>query len=46
MRDPLTELGHEMTAFNAVEIEEGVNSKPQLIVDLRLQDRPEEIFGW
>jgi CheY-like chemotaxis protein len=49
MRDLLTLLDHEMTGFMAVEasIEEVVASKPELlIVDLRLQDRPQEISGW
>jgi CheY-like chemotaxis protein len=49
MRDLLTGLGHEITPFMAVEasIEEVVESKPQLlIVDLRLQDKPQEISGW
>jgi CheY-like chemotaxis protein len=49
MRDLLTDLGHEMTGYEAVEtsIEEVVASDPQLlIVDLRLQNRPQEISGW
>jgi CheY-like chemotaxis protein len=49
MRDLLTGLRHEMTAFMAVEasIEQVVASNPDLlIVDLRLQDRPQEISGW
>jgi DNA-binding NtrC family response regulator len=48
MRDLLSTLGHEMTGFMAVKasIEEVVASKPELlIVDLRLQDRPQEISG-
>ena len=43
------ELGHAMTGFQAVEasIEQIVASKPDLlVVDLRLQDRPQEISGW
>jgi CheY-like chemotaxis protein len=49
MRDILHDLGHQMTGFVAVEasIEQVVESKPQLlIVDLRLQDKPQEISGW
>jgi CheY-like chemotaxis protein len=49
MRDLLTSLHHEMTGFVAVEasIDEVVDSKPELlVVDLRLQDRPQEISGW
>lgn len=49
MRDILDDLGHRMTGFQAVEtsIEDVVASQPQLlIVDLRLQDKPQEISGW
>ena len=49
MRDLLTSLHHEMTGLMAVEasIEQVVDAKPELlIVDLRLQDRPQEISGW
>ena len=49
MHDLLDSLGHQMTGFTAVEasIEEVVQSQPELlIVDLRLQDRPQEISGW
>jgi CheY-like chemotaxis protein len=49
MRELLADLGHNMTGFEAVtaSIEEVVASKPQLlIVDLRLNDRPQEISGW
>jgi CheY-like chemotaxis protein len=49
MQDLLDSLGHQMTGFMAVEasIESVVDSKPELlIVDLRLQDKPQEISGW
>jgi DNA-binding NtrC family response regulator len=49
MGDMLDSFGHEMIGFKAVEvsIESVVDSKPELlIVDLRLQDRPQEISGW
>jgi CheY-like chemotaxis protein len=49
MHDLLDSLGHEMTGFKAVEasIESVVDSKPELlIVDLRLEDKPQEISGW
>jgi DNA-binding response OmpR family regulator len=49
MHDLVTDLGHEMTGFEAVKasIEEVVDSKPDLlIVDLRLQDTPQMISGW
>jgi DNA-binding response OmpR family regulator len=49
MRDLLASLGHQMTGFKAVEasIEGVVDSEPELlVVDLRLQDRPQEISGW
>jgi CheY-like chemotaxis protein len=49
MRDLLVDLGHEMTGLQAVEtsIDEVVSSHPDLlIVDLRLEDKPQEISGW
>jgi CheY-like chemotaxis protein len=49
MGDLLESLGHVMTGFTAVEasIEEVVRSSPDLlIVDLRLEDKPQEISGW
>jgi CheY-like chemotaxis protein len=49
MCDLLDSLGHQMTGFRAVEasIESVVDSQPELlIVDLRLEDRPQEISGW
>jgi CheY-like chemotaxis protein len=49
MQDVLLTLGHEMAGFQAVQasIEEIVDSNPELlVVDLRLQDRPQEISGW
>ena len=49
MQDVLSTLGHEMAGFQAVKasIEEIVDSKPQLLmVDLRLQDKPQEMSGW
>ena len=49
MGELLTGLGHRMTGFHAVEasIESIVKSEPELlIVDLRLQDKPQDISGW
>jgi CheY-like chemotaxis protein len=49
MGDLLDSLGHEMTGFKAVEapIQAIIDAKPDLlIVDLRLQDKPQEISGW
>jgi CheY-like chemotaxis protein len=49
MQDVLNSLGHSMTGFQAVEasIEDVVESGPRLlIVDLRLEDKPQEISGW
>jgi CheY-like chemotaxis protein len=49
MGDLLETIGHEMTGFKAVEasIDSVVESNPDLlIVDLRLQDKPQEISGW
>lgn len=49
MQDVLSTLGHEMAGFLAVKasIEEIVDSNPQLlVVDLRLQDKPQEMSGW
>jgi CheY-like chemotaxis protein len=49
MCELLASLGHQMTGFTAVEasIESVVRSDPELlIVDLRLQDRAQEISGW
>ena len=49
MHDLLGTLGHQMAGLKAVEasIEEVVETQPELlIVDLRLQDRPQEISGW
>jgi DNA-binding response OmpR family regulator len=49
MREILLEAGHRMTGFKAVEasIEDVVDTRPQLlIVDLRLQEKAQEISGW
>ena len=49
MREILLEAGHRMTGFQAVStsIEEVVDSQPQLlIIDLRLEDKRQEISGW
>lgn len=49
MRDVVTGLGHDMVGPRAVHssIEQIVASNPDLlIVDLRLQDSPQEVSGW
>jgi CheY-like chemotaxis protein len=49
MRDLIVDLGHAMTGFQAIEtsIHDVVESQPDLlVVDLRLQDRPQDISGW
>jgi DNA-binding NtrC family response regulator len=49
MREAITELGHEMIGMQAVgtNIEDVVRSRPDLLmVDLRLENRPQEISGW
>jgi CheY-like chemotaxis protein len=49
MQDLLGSLGHQMTGFVAVEsaFDQIVDSNPHLlIVDLRLEDKPQEISGW
>jgi DNA-binding NtrC family response regulator len=49
MREAITELGHEMTGMEAVgtNIEDVVSSRPDLLmVDLRLENKPQEISGW
>jgi DNA-binding response OmpR family regulator len=49
MQDVLASLGHQMTGFEAIEtsIEEIVDTKPELlIVDLRLENKPQQISGW
>ena len=49
MRELLADLGHEMVGFEAVKIsiEEVVDSRPELlVVDLRLEDRRQEVSGW
>jgi DNA-binding response OmpR family regulator len=49
MREILVGEGHEMQGHQAVNvtIDEILDTDPQLlIVDLRLEDRPQEISGW
>jgi DNA-binding NtrC family response regulator len=49
MRALLAELGHEMVGLEAVKtsIEEIVASRPALlVVDLRLEDKRQEVSGW
>jgi len=49
MKDLLTSLGHEMIGFEAVEtaFEQVVASDPDLlVVDLRLEDKRQEVSGW
>jgi DNA-binding NtrC family response regulator len=49
MREAITELGHQMIGMEAVgtNIEDVVKSRPDLLmVDLRLENRPQEISGW
>jgi CheY-like chemotaxis protein len=49
MRELLRSLGHRMTGLEAVHtsIEEVVRTKPDLLlVDLRLENTPQEVSGW
>ena len=49
MREIISELGHQMTGLHAVRtsIDEIVETHPDLLmIDLRLEDRPQEISGW
>ncbi len=49
MREILTSEGHQMSGHEAVKVsmEEIVDTDPQLlIVDLRLEDKPQQISGW
>ena len=49
MRELVTSLGHQMTGLEAVHtsIEEVVRTKPDLLlVDLRLENTPQEVSGW
>ena len=49
MREVITELGHQMTGMEAIgtNIEDVVRSRPDLlIVDLRLENTPQEVSGW
>ena len=49
MREVVTSLGHQMTGLQAVEtsIEEVVDTHPDLLmVDLRLENTPQEVSGW
>ena len=49
MDDLLSSLGHESVGFQAVEasIEDLVASRPDLlIVDLRIEETPQQISGW
>jgi DNA-binding NtrC family response regulator len=49
MRELLAELGHDMVGLEAVKtsIEEIVASRPELlVVDLRLEDKRQEVSGW
>jgi CheY-like chemotaxis protein len=49
MQDLLSSLGHNMTGFQAVDtaFEQVVASDPQLlVVDLRLEDKRQEVSGW
>jgi CheY-like chemotaxis protein len=49
MRDLLASLGHQMTGFQAVDIafNQVVASDPELlVVDLRLEDKRQEVSGW
>src|SRR5439155_18015508 len=49
MRDVVTSLGHQMTGLLAIHtsIEVVVRTRPDLlIVDLRLENTPQEVSGW
>ncbi len=49
MRELVTSLGHQMTGLEAVRtsIEEVVRTRPDLLlVDLRLENTPQEVSGW
>ncbi|TMB82647.1 MAG: response regulator [Chloroflexi bacterium] len=49
MRELVTSLGHQMAGLEAVHtsIEEVVRTKPDLLlVDLRLENTPQEVSGW
>jgi len=49
MREVITELGHEMTGMEAIgaNIEDVVASRPDLLmIDLRLENTPQEVSGW
>ena len=49
MRELVTSLGHQMTGLEAVHtsIEEVVRTRPDLLlVDLRLENTPQEVSGW
>jgi len=49
MEEVITELGHTMTGMEAigVSIEDVVHSRPDLLmVDLRLENTPQEVSGW
>src|SRR2546421_1218556 len=49
MREVITELGHQMTGMEAIgtNIEDVVRSRPDLLmVDLRLENTPQEVSGW
>jgi DNA-binding NtrC family response regulator len=49
MREAITELGHQMIGMEAIgtNIEDVVRSRPDLLmVDLRLENKPQEVSGW
>ncbi len=49
MREVITSLGHKMTGMEAIgaSIEGVVRSRPDLLmVDLRLENTPQEVSGW
>ena len=49
MHEVITDLGHEMSGLEAIEtsIEEVVRTRPDLLmVDLRLENRAQEMSGW
>jgi len=49
MREVITELGHQMIGMEAIgtNIEDVVRSRPDLLmVDLRLENKPQEVSGW
>ncbi len=49
MREVVTSLGHQMTGLLAIHtsIEDVVRSRPDLlVVDLRLENTPQEVSGW